>query len=351
MNRPLALLLTVAALSVPEFAAAQPARGRPAPRVASDPSARSHRALRARLRDAKSAADAEALLEAIEKALPASTTLGPANAAPPSSAYDRNPEAVYQAANAPRRAYLDRQLWADAAERALELQLEANPADFQEVADQARKRLPDRPKVADRLLAKGVEAAAKDVTALRQADVEKLAKVYRKDGGAAGEQKARDLYRGWLDHQREHLLGPSDAETRIVLAGQYRSLLNDTATAAKLLQEALAIDPQAQGAANSLANLGYKKVGERWYAPGQAAEIPPEPAAPPPKSEPAGSLIGMTRDDVRRKLGTPDRASRCATQGQIVEQWTYRGNRGTQYVDFAHRGRGVPTVIFQGALP
>ena len=357
-RRPIALLLMLLTFAAPEPARAQsqPGRTRKPPRAATVPEAKAHRKFRAGLRVAKKADELETLLAEIEKALPRSTTPGPTNPPLPPAAYDRDPEAEYQASDPDRRAFLDRQLWADAAEQALDAQLEANPVEYPALADRARKILPDRPKVADRLLVQGLEAAAKDVAALRRDDVERLANQYRKGGDAAGEQKARALFRRWLDHRREHLLGPTDAEARILLASQYQAMLSDSTAAAKLLLEAVGIDPGAEKAANALVNLGYKKAGDRWFAPGQAPDAPKEPTASPstaepPKVEPAGSLVGMTREAVRRKLGKPDHSARCASQGQVVEQWTYRGDRGTQYVNFARRGRGEPTVIFQGALP
>ncbi len=352
-NRRFPLLLVtgaLACLACLETARAQPARGRPARKTAPDPAAKAHRVFRAKLREALAPADLERLLADVEQALPDAARPGALNAPLPSAAYGRNPEATYHASGPPERAYLDRQLWADTLERLLDAQLDANPLDAQALADQARNRLPDRPRFADRLLTRGLEAAAKDVAALRQPDLEDLAKLYRKDGGAAGDEKARTLIRRWLEHQRQNRLGPSDAEARIVLAGQYRALLNDTKTAAQLLQETLRIDPQAQGAANTLVNLGYKLVGDRWLEPGQAPKSSEDPATAVLKAEPAGSLIGLTREEVRRKLGKPDRSSRCATQGQVVEQWTYDSGRGIQYVDFARRGRGEATVIFQGSL-
>lgn len=346
MTRKVIAPLMVAALMFCGAGPTASAQGRRRPPP--DEPARFHRVYQARIREARTAAQVEGIASEIEKTFPESAR--PAAAPLPAEVeqrYESDPEGTYHAAPPPLRAGLDRRLWADATTRSLELQVDASPQDAQEIARKAKGLLSDRAGLADRLLVRGLEAAArKDIGGLRQGDIEFLAREYEKDPTQAG--RARDLKRRWLDDQREHRLSPSDAEGRVILAGQYQVLLRDAATAATLLQEAVRIDPQSQAAVSALEALGYRKVGDRWAlaeaAPPAAVETAPGPSAT--IGEPADSLKGLTGEEVRRKLGKPDRIARVATQGRVAEQWIYPGDNRNQYVIFVRRdGRGEPVVV------
>ena len=54
-------------------------------------------------------------------------------------------------------------------------------------------------------------------------------------------------------------------------------------------------------------------------------------------AEPGESLRGLTRSQVRNRLGgKPDVVIRSASQGRSVEQWIYRSGKGLQVVRFIH---------------
>ena len=319
--------------------AAAQARRKPAP-TKDDLAARGFRSLQARVKAAATPAECDALAAEVERANPgvAQYVAAPLPA-PLERRIDGDPEAAYHDANATERAALIRRAWGDAIQKGLELRAAATPQEGTELARMARSRLPERPELPPRLL----EAAAKDISSLRQADVEALAAEYER---AKQPDRARALKRRWLDDQREHRLGPTDAEGRIGLANQYRGMLGDSATAATLLQDALRLDPQSPAALAALEGLGYRKSGDRWLPP-ESAETPAPAPTPAPTRGPGGSLLGMTRTEVRQRLGKPDRVARVASQGQVVEQWVY----GDQGINFLRRDRRTePVVTFHGPI-
>ncbi len=50
-----------------------------------------------------------------------------------------------------------------------------------------------------------------------------------------------------------------------------------------------------------------------------------------------GSLRGFTDQEVQGLLGRPESVARWATQGQTIEQWSYRGLKGSQVINFKRR--------------
>ena len=80
-------------------------------------------------------------------------------------------------------------------------------------------------------------------------------------------EKARALYRSWLDEQKNRRLSPRDAEGRIALAEQYEALLDDRATALSLLRDAWKIDPESREVADAFRRQGFRKVNNEWVEP------------------------------------------------------------------------------------
>jgi hypothetical protein len=297
-------------------------------------SALAHQALRPRVREARTAAEVEAVVDQIETYLPASKSPGAAaDLSRWQAAYDNRPAAAYRRADAQVRRTLDRRLLADGLEKLFDLKAREQPKEAIALAEEARTRLPDRPAVADRLKRAGLEAAATDIGALRQAEVESLSKVYRDE--LHQPEKATELLRQWLDDQRLHRLSRDDAEGRLLLAGQYEALLGDRATAEKLLREAWKIDPQSKATADLFRRKGFRLVDGDWQ-PTVARSQAGRDAAPAETQKAASGTdpyLGLTPGEVRDLLGKPERIARVATQGQLHEQWTYQGH----YITFVKR--------------
>ena len=303
-----------------------------------------HRGFRDRLAKAQSPADFDALARQVEAALPASADPKAAAEVDPKrlEAYATDPASAYRDAGESTRASLDRRLLADTVQRSLERQLEATPADAARLAEVARERLPDRPALFDRLGRQGLAEAESRVTSMRQSEVESLASRFRDQGDV---ERGNRLVRAWLADRRKNRLSASDAEGRVLLAGTFDKMAGDRATSGDLLREALAIDPQSKSAVDSLLRLGFRKGDAGWYDPNSvasAAESPSpdkvgQPAAKALRSEVGESLRGLTRAQVRNRLGgKPDQVVRSASQGRSVEQWIYKNGRGIQVVRFVH---------------
>ena len=300
-----------------------------------------HRGFLDRLARATTPVELDALAKQIEATLPASSDPKASAAADAASlgAYAKDPATTYRDAPETVRAALDRRLMADTLQQSLERQVEARPTDASRLADLARERLSDRPDFAEQLRRRGLAEAEARVASMRQSEVEDLARKFHDQGE---EDRARRLFRSWLADRRKNRLSASDAEGRILLAGSYDKLLGDRATAAELLREALAIDPQSKTVVDVFLRMGFRKGDDGWYDPNSttpAATNTPERAPGPDKAAPpaeAGeSLKGLTRAQVRSRLGgKPDLIVRSASQGQSVEQWIYKNGKGSQVVRF-----------------
>ena len=148
------------------------------------------------------------------------------------------------------------------------------PTDAAKLAALATERLPDRPDVADQFRRRSLVEAEARVATMRQSEVEELARTFREQGE---EDRARRLIQAWLADRRKNRLSASDAEGRILLAGSYDKLLGDRATAADLLREALAIDPQSKTAVDAFLRMGFRKGDGGWYDPNVAKTNPNRP--------------------------------------------------------------------------
>lgn len=317
--------------------------GRPIPEAVRN--ALAHRGFRDRFAKATSVDDFEALARQVEAVLPKASDpkLGSVEVEPSVlDAYAKEPAEAYRDAPAEARASLDRRLLADAIQRSLEKQLEVRPIDAARLAEAARERLPDRPALVDRLGRQGLAEAEARVASMRQSEVEELAARFRERGE---EDRATRLIRSWLDDRRKNRVSSSDADGRILLASTYDKLLGDRSSAAELLREALAIDPQSKAAVDAFLRMGYRKGDAGWYDPNSArATHAPNPEGGAnargnaASAEPADTLKGLTRAQVRSRLGgKPDVVVRSASQGRCVEQWIYKNGKGTQVVRFVYQ--------------
>jgi tetratricopeptide (TPR) repeat protein len=345
-----------------------------------EPSALAHQGFRASLSRAANSEEAKAVVTRIEAFFP-----GASRPVPPEqegdlarweAPYAKDPAAAYRASNARARSALDHRLWADAVQRSIEKQAAENPKEMLNLAEDASKRLPDRPSLATKLLERGLGAESRSVGELRLSEVDSLATLYRER--LKQPEKAKELYRSWLDDQRNHRLSPRDAEGRIALARQYEDLLDDRATATSLLRDAWSIDPGSREVADAFLRRGFRKVNGQWVEGSKARaarDATPEKGegeatAADRKLETVNvsggesggagrgsgatgdSLLNATPSQVLAKLAKPDRRVRIATQGRVIEQWIYFLQSGKQYINILHEpGNPQPRVISYYTLP
>ena len=294
-----------------------------------------YRGFRALGAQARTAAEADDLVKRMAVALPRSTTPNPAAALRPELA-GADPATAYRAAALDERGRLDRGLYADLVEKSLTLRLAADPGAAAGLAAEAARTVPDRPALADKLRQRGLAEAERGVATMRQSEVEELARTFRANGQ---EDRARRLLEEWLGDRRKNRLSASDAEGRILLAANYEKLLGDRATAGQLLSEAAAIEPESRDVAAAFLRLGYRKGEGGWSDPTAArttADATPAATSTPARDADRGdSLRGLTQAQARSRMGgKPDRITRAASQGTIVEQWIYQIGKTDQYLMF-----------------
>ena len=290
---------------------ARQARSRNVPEP--EPSALAHRAFQAQLAAARTVEELKALRERIESFLPDARKPGGGDVdlARWEAPYANDPAEAYRSAPEAVRAALDRRLWADTTQRLLEARMRAEPKKALALAEEADAQLPDRPAVVAGFFEEALAAATKDPGALRQADVEKLATLYREKLGKPDE--ARLLLRRWLDDQRLRRLSPTDAEGRVSLAGQYESMLGDRATAAELLRSAWKIDPQSKDVADAFRRRGFRKVNDRL---GRAEPDRGQGRRRPGDRPPTGPRRHPERVAARKHAAGGPRAARWPAQPQ-----------------------------------
>ncbi len=281
-----------------------------------------HKALRwqsDQLQQSKSATAAawKKLAADVSKLLPGAQTARQTADAPALERYRAKPIEVYDADLESRNSF-DRYFYVDAAGRELLAASVAPNADLLQLAADAKRRVPERPELSQQLLEKWADVEATRVPKLPPASqVQQLVDVLRND--LKKPDRANAILRQWYDARREKL-GRS-ADGRVQLAREFRKELNDDATAAKLLLEALELEPDLPQAIEELKSLGYVKGPNGWtrgsdQAVARATAVSARSKLPE---------VGMTPDLVRGILGPPkpEDVIRVATAGRVIEQWSY----------------------------
>ncbi len=291
--------------------------------------------------------------------------------------FEKEPLPTYLKAKKEDRRLFDRQLMINVLEKGLMMAVTNNPGLTESLVDTARRALPERPDLPEAIRNQGLPKMIDQAEKLGRDDLITLINQVRDKFGQA--ELARQIARKWLDNRQAKQLADGDTEGRFSIAQDYLALLGDRRSAASLFRECLSIDPDMQKAADALAALGWKKEGDRWIDPDSVSSEtpaspspgsklttemkPPEPnlpggrvgrfPAPPTPNQPnlptaatdSDSMAGMTREQVKARMGDPEHKSRVATQGQLVELWQYETPRGRQIVQFMQKSaKAIPTV-------
>jgi len=328
-----------------------------------EPSALAHRALRAKLKQsaADDAAGLQALVRDIESFFPgveSDQASARVNLAPWVEAYANDPTSAYRSAPAGARKALDRRLWADAQEQALDREPVPDLPTGLALADRAAGLLPEKPELPARLREKAVAGPRRGLGGLRLDEVKALAQAYRETLRQPDE--AEKVLRGWLDSKRARL-SETDAEGPVSLANLYEELLQDRVTAVELLRKSWKIDPTAKETDEAFRLRGFRKIKGEWVEslPAAAAAAGAGGSAGPPVPTPSAAtvargLLGLTPDEVRLKMnGRPTRVSYAASNGQLIEQWIYHlDNHSTRYVNLLHApGESRSRVVADYTMP
>ena len=336
-----------------------------------------HQSFQKAIKKVTDQAGLEALSKEIADFLPSSTRPQSGKLADATrAAYEKDPLKVYMEASPADRKLLDRAVMADTLEKGLTVAVANDPKFLEQIVETAKRAIPERPEVAANIRDQGLLKLVDNSNKLHRDDLIKLVNQVRDKFGQA--ELARKLARSWLDSRQATQLADGDAEGRYSLAQDYLALLGDKRSSAALLRECLTIDPEMQKAAKSLADLGWRKEGDRWIDPDEPGEstaaaskgnappkpgeelpnlpggrlanrpggipAPPVPGQPPATGDPQ-SLVGLTQAQITAKFGIPEYKARLATQGQIQEQWYFDTPGGRQVVQFQKKSvRAEPTV-------
>ncbi len=297
-----------------------------------------HMALRARLSAAKTTADHEAIFKDVQFFLNGADVVAaskPKNLDRWLEAYKEKIDETYRTAPSDVRSVFDRRLYADALESLLFSKAKDQPKAALKFASEALSKLSDRPAAAESLRTIALESNLEGVSELRPSEVHELGASLEKALGRP--DGARELYRRWLDYQRDHALGANDAEGRVTLAEQYVTLLGDRSSAASLLYAAEKLATDSKAVSEAFIQLGFRKTRTGWVD--AKSEKPKEPDPSESKGRKLRSkndLRGRTKDEVIGLMGgKPDRVVRVVTQSEVLEQWIFKRARGSQFINFS----------------
>lgn len=278
--------------------------------------------------------------------------------------YRKDPLKVYLEAGSADRRLLDRLLMVETLEKGLMVAVVNHPDKIELFMKTAQNAIPEKPELANSIRDRGLLKLVETSDKLRRDDLIKLVNQVRDKFGQA--ELARKLARKWLDSRQSTQLAEGDTEGRFSLSQDYLALLGDKRSAAALLRECLTLDPDMKKAADLLAELGWKKDGDRWIDPDESSSSSPVASAgtapkpgeetprlpggritepPPASSGDSQSLVGLTQAQITSKFGMPEHKSRMLTQGQLHEQWYFDTPGGRQVVQFVKKSvRSEPTV-------
>ena len=278
--------------------------------------------------------------------------------------YRKDPLKVYLEAGSADRRLLDRLLMVETLEKGLMVAVVNHPDKIELFMKTAQNAIPEKPELANSIRDRGLLKLVETSDKLRRDDLIKLVNQVRDKFGQA--ELARKLARKWLDSRQATQLAEGDTEGRFSLSQDYLALLGDKRSAAALLRECLTLDPDMKKAADLLAELGWKKDGDRWIDPDESSSSSPVASAgtapkpgeeaprlpggritepPPASSGDSQSLVGLTQAQITSKFGMPEHKSRMLTQGQLHEQWYFDTPGGRQVVQFVKKSvRSEPTV-------
>ena len=278
--------------------------------------------------------------------------------------YRKDPLKIYIEASSADRRLLDRLLMVETLEKRLMVAVVNHPDKIELFMKTAQNAIPERPELANSIRDRGLLKLVETSDKLRRDDLIKLVNQVRDKFGQA--ELARKLARKWLDSRQATQLAEGDTEGRFSLSQDYLALLGDKRSAAALLRECLTLDPDMKKAADLLAELGWKKDGDRWIDPDESSSSSPVASAgtapkpgeesprlpggritepPPASSGDPQSLVGLTQAQITSKFGMPEHKSRMLTQGQLHEQWYFDTPGGRQVVQFVKKSvRSEPTV-------
>lgn len=232
--------------------------------------------------------------------------------------YRRDPTGTYAAADPLEQRQLRRVFGIQVQLKRLFLDAASDARDNLRLAEDIARIAPEQPEVAEMYRDKELALRTEKIKTASRQEALQLADLFRQ---RKRPEQATSILRQWLA-AREQQLPSNDAPALVALADDYLQWLKDEPRAAALLVSAHRLEPNSEDIAARIRELGYEFRGRRWEKPSPKTE--PQRAVPPVND--VFVKVGMTDEEVARKMGGPP-ASRTviATAGGIDEWWSYAG--------------------------
>ena len=261
--------------------------------------------------------DQSALISQILKYFPTAKTPQKKDNPEERKAYLENQAAVFQQANKLKRQSLVRWFYSELILDEILKNLGAGGSNGFEVATLITKQLPERTDLVNQYQTMQLDYDFNRIDELPRQYVLDLSQEYKQRGN---QKKAKQTLTNWLAG-RQKKLESNDADGRVGLARDLLEIVEDKATAEKVLLQAWKLNPKSTEVATLMGRMGFMLQKDKWLTPQQVKEYRDDPIR---KAIRNGMVIaGMNRSQVKKALGAPTQISRCISGGRINELWIY----------------------------
>lgn len=233
------------------------------------------------------------------------------------AAYADQPVATYNRGDATTHSMLDRLFLAEVLLADIQREAREDGSNGREIAAAIAAAVPERTALAESYRLRAMEYDLAHVKSATRAEVLELAERLKKRDRDAD---ARRALKQWLA-VRESAAKADGPAGMVSVAEDYLGLLGDREAAVRVLLAAAKANPDSEPVAAKLKELGFRRMGGDWLSPEELAARPVDPLTAAMR---AGRVIpGMTSDQVRKTLGSPEHVARAASRTQIYIVWRY----------------------------
>jgi len=232
-------------------------------------------------------------------------------------AYLKNQNEVFQQADKQKRQPLVRWFYSELLLEEILNKLAAGGSNGFEIAALIKKQLPERTDLIGQYQNMQLDFDFNRLDELPRQYVLDLSEEYKQRGN---QKKAKQTLTNWLAN-RQKKLEANDADGRVGLARDLLEIVDDKATAEKVLLQAWKLNPKSTETAALLGRMGFMLQKDKWLTPKQVKEYRDDPIR---KAIRNGTVVvGMNRAQVKKALGAPTQIGRSISGGKINELWIY----------------------------
>ena len=261
--------------------------------------------------------DRSALISQLLKYYPTAKTPQKKDNPEARKAYLENQNKVFQQADKQKRQSLVRWFYSELLLDEILKKLGAGGSNGFEIATLITKQLPERTDLIDQYQNMQLDYDFNRVDELPRQYVLDLSEEYKRRGN---QKKAKQTLTNWLGN-RQKKLEANDADGRIGLARDLLKIMDDKATAEKVLLQAWKLNPKSTEVAALLGRMGFMLQKDKWLTPKEVKEYRDDPIR---KAIRNGTVVvGMSRAQVKKALGAPTQIGRSISGGKINELWIY----------------------------